>query len=56
MIEFRYKTERAKSDKWWRRVKVYDQDDEYLYTTERYHSGERIRYLKNKIIEFRKVG
>ena len=56
MIEFRYKTERAKSDNWWRRVKVHDQDDEYLYTTERYHSGGRIRYLKNKIIEFRKVG
>ncbi len=55
MIEFRYKTERAKSDKWWRRVKVYDQDDEYLYTTESYHSGRRIRYLKEKIVEYRKV-
>ena len=54
-IEFRYKSERARSDKWWRRVKVYDQDDRYLYVADFYPSGGRVRYLKERIIEYRRV-
>lgn len=54
-IEFRYKTERARSDKWWRRVRVHDQDDAYLYTTDFYPSGGRMRYLKERIVEYRAV-
>ncbi|MBQ6461174.1 hypothetical protein IJJ36_01930 [Candidatus Saccharibacteria bacterium] len=54
-IEFRYKTERAGSDKKWRRVRVYDHDDTYLMTTGSYLSGRRINYLKEKIVEYREV-
>ena len=54
-IEFRYKTERAGSDKKWRRVRVYDHDDTYLMTTGSYMSGRRINYLKEKIVEYREV-
>lgn len=54
-IEFRYKTERAGSDRKWRRVRVYDQDDVYLMTTGSYLSGRRINYFKDKIVEYREV-
>ena len=54
-IELRYKSERARSDKWWRRVRVYDQDDVYLYVADYYSSGGRVRYLKERIIEYRKI-
>lgn len=54
-IEFRYKSERAGSDKWWRRAKVYDQDDAYLYTADYYPSGGRMRYLKERIVEYKET-
>ena len=54
-IEFRYKTERAGSDKRWRRVRVYDQDDTYLMTTGSYMSGRRINYLKERIVAYRDI-
>ena len=54
-IEFRYRTERKGSDKWWRRVRVHDQDDTYLYTTDYYPAGGRMRYLKERIVEYREV-
>jgi Fe2+ or Zn2+ uptake regulation protein len=54
-VEIRYKSERARSDKWWRRVGVHDQDDKYLYTTDCYPSGGRIRYLKERIVEYRAI-
>lgn len=52
-IEFRYKTSRAGSEKRWRRVKVYGQNDKLLYTNEYYPSGRRISYQKERIIEYR---
>ena len=55
-IKFRYKSERAGSDKWWRCVKVHDQDDVYLYTAEYYPSGGRMRYLKERIVEYKETG
>lgn len=54
-IKIRYKSERAGSDKWWRFVKVYDQDDAYLYTADYYSSGARMRYLKEKIKEYKDI-
>lgn len=54
-IEFRYKTDRLGSDKRWRRVTVYDQDDKYLIITGSYMSGRRIKYLKERIVEYREV-
>lgn len=52
-IKIRYKSERVGSDKWWRCVKVYDQDDAYLYTADYYPSGARMRYLKERIKEYK---
>lgn len=54
-IEFRYKTERSRSDKRWRRARIYSQDDRCLYTTDCYPSGRRIYYLKERIVEYRAV-
>lgn len=54
-IEFRYKTSRPRSEKKWRRIKLYGQDDGYFYDTECYPSGRRIQYRKNKVIEYRKA-
>lgn len=52
-IKIRYKSERVGSDKWWRCVKVHDQDDAYLYTADYYPSGARMRYLKERIKEYK---
>lgn len=54
-IRIRYKSERAGSDKWWRCVKVHDQDDAYLYTADYYPSGARMRYLKERIKEYKDI-
>ena len=54
-VKIRYKSERAGSDKWWRCVKVHDQDDAYLYTADYYPSGARMRYLKEKIKEYKDI-
>lgn len=54
-VKIRYKSERTGSDKWWRRVKVHDQDDAYLYTADYYPSGARMRYLKERIKEYKDI-
>lgn len=54
-IEFRYKTERPRSEKRWRRERVYDYNDKYLLVTGCYLSGLRIQYLKERIVEYREV-
>lgn len=52
-IEIRYKTNRTKSDKRWRRVVVAGQNDDLLFTNDVRPSGGRIAYAKEKIVEFR---
>ena len=54
-VKIRYKSERTGSDKWWRCVKVHDQDDAYLYTADYYPSGARMRYLKERIKEYKDI-
>lgn len=54
-IEIRYKTNRVKSDKRWRRVVVAGQNEDLLFTNDVRPSGGRIAYAKEKIVEFREV-
>ncbi len=54
-IEFRYKSERSRSDKRWRRETVWMYDDKYLYISKQYLSGRHIIFRKERIVEFREV-
>lgn len=54
-IEIRYKTNRIKSDKRWRRVVVAGQNEDLLFTNDVRPSGGRVAYVKEKIVEFREV-
>ena len=54
-IEIRYKTNRIKSDKRWRRVVVAGQNEALLFTNDVRPSGGRVAYVKEKIVEFREV-
>lgn len=54
-IEIRYKTNRIKSDKRWRRVVVAGQNEDLLFTNDVRPSGGRVAYVKEKIVEFREA-
>ena len=54
-IEFRYKTERPGSERKWRRVMIQGQDIKCFTTSERFPSGRLVRYLKEKVVEYREV-
>lgn len=54
-IEIRYKTNRVKSDKRWRRVVVAGQNEDLLFTNDVRQSGGRVAYVKEKIVEFREA-
>ena len=52
-IEIRYKTKRVKSDKRWRVISVRGQDARYIYTNDLNSYGYRIKYLKERVVEYR---
>ena len=52
-IEIRYKTDRVKSDKRWRVINVRGQDAIYLYTNDLNNYGYRVKYCKDKIVDYR---
>jgi Fe2+ or Zn2+ uptake regulation protein len=54
-IEFRYKTERPRSENKWRHVTIQGQDIKCFTTTERFPSGRPVRYLKERVVEYREV-
>ena len=54
-LAIRYKTNRIKSDKRWRRVVVAGQNDDILFTNDVRPSGGRVAYAKEKIVEFREA-
>ena len=54
-IEIRYKTNRIKSDKRWRRVVVAGQNEDLLFTNDVRPSGGCVAYAKEKIVEFREA-
>lgn len=54
-IEIRYKSKRKKSDKKWRRVKVYKQDTSYLFAYSPYSNTQIIRYSKKGIVDYRSI-
>ncbi len=54
-IEIRYKTKRISSDKYWRTISVRGQDAKYVFTNDLNSYGYRIKYLKDRIIEYREL-
>ena len=54
-IEIRYKTKRVSSDKHWRVIGVRGQDARYIYTNDLNNYGYRVKYLKDRVVEYREV-
>lgn len=54
-IEIRYKTNRVNSEKHWRTISVRGQDARYVYTNDMNNYGQRIKYVKEKIIDYREI-
>lgn len=52
-VEIRYKTDRVNSEKRWRAISVRGQDARYIYTDDLNTYGQRVKYVKDKVVEFR---
>ena len=54
-VEIKYKTKRSNSDKHWRAIIIDHQDTTYIYTKELLPNGFPVRFIKKRIIEYRKA-
>lgn len=52
-IEMRYQTKRLNSAKRWRVISVRGQDVRYIYTNDLNNYGYRVKYLKERVVEYR---
>lgn len=52
-INMRYKSKRVNSDKRWRTIPVREQDSRYIYTGEYSPNGYEIKYVKDRIVEYK---
>ena len=54
-IEIRYKTDKKNSDQRWRRIEVSGQSGRYIFTKNMYNSSAVIKYVKERVVDFRAV-
>lgn len=54
-IEIRYKTNRLNSDKRWRSISIRGQDGGYIYTNDTNAYGLKIKYKKDKVVDYREL-